>query len=172
MEDFNNLGLFITEKSQYSDCLCTRSVTRIHQNFGGLCVEKLPTPVTNHKNYTPKQILLMKNSELFLLCCCCKFWDCSTSVATTEFSQTLLLLSEFFLSSASCFHLRKTQKKKYQTSKMSAAAFYTDCSCVFLSGLLLRNLPQSNLRISSELPQNFSHFKMNFDGVFILIFPP
>ena len=103
VEDFNNLGLFITEKSQYSDCLCTRSVTRIHQNFGGLCVENPPTPVINHKNYTPKQILLKKNLELFLLCYCCKFWDCSTSVATTEFSQTLLLLSEFFLSSASCF---------------------------------------------------------------------
>ena len=62
----------------------------------------------------------------------------------------------FYLSATS-----ENLKKIYQTSKMSAAAFYTDCSCVFLSGLLLRNLPQSDLR-NCRANWKFCHIKNEF----------
>ena len=53
--------------------------------------------------------------------------------------------------------LIRNYKKKSDFKKMFAAAFYTDCSCVFLSGLLLRNLPQSNLRIFPQSSFQNSH---------------
>ena len=68
----------------------------------------------------------------------------------------LRFLFFFYLSAAS-----ENIKKIYQTSKMSAAAFYTDCSCVFLSGLLLRNLPESDLR-NCRANSKIVTSKMNF----------
>ena len=95
-----------------------------------------------------------------------------SSAANPEFPQTLLLLSEFFLSSESCFHLRKSQK--------NISDFKNVCCCV-LHRLLLR-FPQLTAppkfasvkppNFSSELFPKFTPFKMNFDGVFILVFPP